>query len=75
MGIYLIGNISLIMSNMKKIFLLAAALMLTACNENDSRRQQPALTLQVWKWYDLMSRMTSVLTRIPSISRRYPERF
>ena len=40
--VYTNRNISLIMSNMKKIFLgLAAALMLTACNEN---RQPEAMT-------------------------------
>ena len=42
--VYTNRNISLIMSNMKKFFLgLAAALMLTACNEN----RQPEATTSV----------------------------
>ena len=41
---YKFNHISLIMNNMKKIFLgLAAALMLTACNEN----RQPEATTSV----------------------------
>lgn len=54
-------------NNMKKIFLgLAAALMLTACNEN---RQPEAMTSvdSASVVTDLMmSRRSSVLTRIPS---------